>query len=146
MKLGRIMTGNPMRCGRRDRLVEVAREARLGGREPDLAHRLAELLAVLGGRDGLGPRADHLDAERVEHALADELHREVERGLAAERREQRVGSLACSMIASTHAGVERLDVGRVGGRGVRHDRRGVRVHEHDAVALLAQHPAGLGPE
>jgi hypothetical protein len=35
--------------------------------------------------------ADHLDAESLEHALVAELQRAVQRGLAAERRQQGVG-------------------------------------------------------
>ena len=117
-----------------------------GVARPMLGHRVAEELAVLGGLDRLGARADHLDAvARRVTPLRDELHRQVERGLAAERRQQRVGALALDDRRSSDAGVEGLDVGGVGGRRVGHDRRGVRVHEHDAVALLAQHLAGLGP-
>ena len=59
-----------------------------------------------------------------------------------------VGSTASgrsrSMIRASTSGVERLDVGAVGEVGVGHDRRRVRVGEDDPVALLAQHPAGLG--
>src|SRR5262249_14741627 len=41
--------------------------------------------------------------------------------------------------------IERLEVGRVRPLGVGHDRRRVRVHEHDAVPLASQHAAGLRP-
>ena len=78
----------------------------------------------------------------VEHAGFVQLDREVERGLAAERREQRVGPLLLD-DAGEALDVERLDVGGVGELGVGHDRRRVRVHEHDAVALVAQHAARL---
>ena len=40
--------------------------------------------------------------------------------------------------------MNRLDVDRVGARGVRHDRRGIRVHEDDSIALLLQRFARLG--
>ena len=106
-------------------------------------HRGLEPRAVLGGVDRLDARADQLDAEPVEHAGLVELDREVERGLAAERRQQRVGSLALDDRAQARD-VERLDVGRVGELGVGHDRRRVRVHEDDAVALGLEHPARLG--
>ena len=78
----------------------------------------------------------------VEHARLGQLDRQVERGLAAEGREQRVGPLALD-DAGEALHVERLDVGGVGELGVGHDRRRVRVHQHDAVALVAQHPARL---
>ena len=67
---------------------------------------------------------------------------EVERGLAAERRQQRVGALALDHLAH-RAGEQRLDVGRGRELRVGHDRRRVGVHEHDLVALLEQDLAGL---
>ena len=93
--------------------------------------------------DRLDARADQLDAELREHAGFVQLDREVQRGLAAERRQQRVGALALDDPAQARD-VERLDVGRVGELGVGHDRRRVRVHEDDAEALGAQHAARLG--
>ena len=51
--------------------------------EPDLGHRLAEQLAVLGLVDRLGPRADHLHPVFVEHAGAMQAERGVERRLPA---------------------------------------------------------------
>ena len=61
--------------------------------QADLRHRDLEALAVLGGADRLDARADHLDAVRVEHAGFVQRDREVEPGLTAERRQQRVGPL-----------------------------------------------------
>ena len=112
--------------------------------EADLDHRLLELLAVLGGGDGLGVGADHLRGARdADQAPLVELHRHVEPGLAAERRQHGVGPLPLD-DPGEHLGRERLDVGAVGEVGVGHDRRRVGVGEHHPVALLAQHPAGLG--
>jgi hypothetical protein len=42
-----------------------------------------------------------------------------------------------------HLPVDGLDVGRVGHLGVGHDGRGIGVHQHHAVAFLAQRLAGL---
>ena len=86
--------------------------------------------------------ADQLDAEALERAVLVQRHRQVERGLAAERRQQRVGALLLDDLRH-RAGQQRLDVGRGGELGVGHDRRRVRVDEHDLVALLEQHLAGL---
>ena len=55
-----------------------------------------------------------------------------------------VGPLPLDDLASSTSTVERLDVGGVGEVGVGHDRGRVRVGQDDPVALLAQHPAGLG--
>ena len=132
---------------RRNRTVAELRERRddhaLGHRETRRRDHLAEELPILGAADRLEVRADQLDAVALEDARLRELHREVERRLAAERRQERVGPLARDDLLH-RLGVERLDVGRVRPLGVGHDRRRVRVHEHDPVTLRAQHAAGLG--
>ena len=111
-------------------------------RQPRGLHRRAELGAVLGAPDRGQVGADQLDAVLGEHAGLGELDGEVQRRLPAERRQQRVRLLALDDLGQRHR-VERLEVGRVGPLGVGHDRRRVRVDEHDAVALRAQHPARL---
>ena len=69
-------------------------------------------------------------------------HREVQPGLAAERRQHGVGLLALD-DPRHDLRRQRLDVGPIGEVRVGHDRRRVRVDEHDPVALVAQHAAGL---
>ena len=79
---------------------------------------------------------------RLEHAGLGELNREVERRLAAHRRQQGVGPLPLD-DGGEHVGLERLDVGAVGKVGVGHDRGRVRVRQDDPVSLLAEHSARL---
>ena len=55
---------------------------------------------------------------------------------------QRVGALLLD-DAFDDLGRDRLDVGGVGKLGVRHDRGGVRVQQHDAQALGLEHAARL---
>ena len=83
-------------------------------------------------------RAGHADQAPLE-----QLHGDVQAGLAAERRQHGVGPLAFD-DRRQHLPRERLDVGGIGEVGIGHDRRRVRVGEDDAVALLLQHPARLG--
>ena len=64
MKLGRIMIGPSDALGDDERLVDASREARFRNREADVGHRALEEVTVLGGGDGVGTSADHLDAER----------------------------------------------------------------------------------
>ena len=61
--------------------------------EPDLLHRGLELVAVLRGADRLHARADELDTELLEHAGLVQLDGEVQRGLPAERGQERVRPL-----------------------------------------------------
>ena len=110
--------------------------------KPDLGHRLLELLAAFrfGDRDGIGP--DHLAVVFLQHALFIQLHREIQRRLATQRRQQRIGPLFLDDLRHDLP-FQRLDVGPVGHVRIGHDRRGIRIHQDDFVALLAQRLAGL---
>ena len=119
-------------------LVERRDDARLGNPQPDRAHGVAEELAVLGAADRVETGADQLDAERVEDAVLGQLAGEVERRLAAHRRQQRVRSLTPEHVGDAFE-VERLDVRAVGEARVGHDRGRVRVDDDRAEAVLAQH-------
>ena len=126
----------------RDGLVDGVGDVAAGDVGSGIQHQLLEDLAVLALVDRLEVRADELDAVLLEHAVLVQLDRGVERGLAAERREDRVG-LLLGDDRLDHLPGDRLDVGRVGEVGVGHDRGRVGVDQDDAHALLAQHPAGL---
>src|SRR5215210_1992486 len=100
-------------------------------------------VAIFGPGDHLAVRADQLDPEALQRAVFVQGAGQVQRGLAPEGGQQGVGTLTLD-----HPGhrlrQERLDVGRVGELGVGHDRRRVGVDQHDLVALLPEHLAGLG--
>src|SRR6185369_5258298 len=124
------------------RLHQRMRELGARALQADLRHRVLELLAVLGLVDRLLLRADHLDAEAVEHAFACEVERAVERGLPAHRGQERIRALLLD-DARDHLPGDRLDVGDIGHLRVGHDRGGVGVHQDHAVALVAQGLARL---
>src|SRR5205085_2897667 len=67
-----------------------------------------------------------------------ELSGEVQRRLAAHRRQERVGPLLAEDLGDPFQ-VERLEVRAVGEAGVGHDRRRVRVDDDRAEAVGAQH-------
>src|SRR5918996_5651716 len=119
-------------------LLEGCDDLRQGNAQPARLDGTLELLAILGAPDDLDGSSDQLDSEVVEDAAVGEGDREVERGLPAECRQERVRPLA-----GEHRGdaleVERLDVRAVREAGVGHDRRGVGVDDDGAVAVLAQH-------
>ena len=116
----------------------------LGHAQADGLHRLAEEPAVLGAADRVEAGADQLDAELVEDAVLGQPAGEIERRLAAERRQERVRPLALE-----HAGhaldVQRLQVRAVGEARVGHDRGRVRVDDDRAVALVAEDLERLAP-
>ena len=60
------------------------RDARAGHVEADLEHRVLEKLAVLALGDGLGVGPDEPDVVLLQDAAVVEVHRGVERRLAAE--------------------------------------------------------------
>ena len=119
--------------------VGIARPRRL---DAQLGHALVEELAVLAALYRLKVASDHLDAVALERAGFSELDGHVQGRLATERGQQRIGLLAFDDLLD-ELRRDGLDVGAVGQARVGHDGRRVAVHEHDAVALLAQHLARL---
>jgi hypothetical protein len=127
---------------RLDRLLEGLGDFGARAFQADFLHRDAEQLAILGHADRLARGADQLDAVLLQHAVVGQVERAVERGLAAHRRQQRVGLLLGDDLLD-RAPVDRLDVDRVRRFRVGHDRRRVRIDQHDAIAFLLERLAGL---
>ena len=125
------------------RLFHRARDTALRHLETSLHHGPLEEQAVLAQAQGLDPRAEQLHPGLLERAGLFQRQGQVDPGLAADGRQQRVRPLALDDL-HRHVGHEGFDVGRVRDLRVRHDRRRVRVDEDDAVALPAQDTAGLG--
>ena len=122
-------------------------EGGLRRREPDPVHRLAEELAVLGLVDGVGGGADHLHVEFFKRAHAAERERRVERRLSAHGRQQgeAAGEDVPLLLDDLRDDLrrDRLDIGGVGEIRIGHDRRRIRIDEHDPVALGLQRLHGL---
>ena len=129
----------PHDCGRRDpmQLLGARNRLRLRNAETGTLDAPLEELAVLGPVDHRERRADQFDVELVEEARLCELAREIERGLPAHRRQQRIGPLAAENGRDSFE-VERLEIRPVGEAGVGHDRRRVRVDDDRAEAVVAQ--------
>ena len=125
------------RLGELDRFAERAREPAVRHLEADLAHRVLEQLTIFGDLDRLNRRANQLDVVLVERARGREIDGEVQRRLSADRRQDRVGTLAFD-DRREHFGSQRFDVGAIGEIGIGHDRRRIAVDEDDFEALGAQ--------
>ena len=89
-----MTSGKSERLGELHRFGQRPRDAALRDVEPDLAHRVLEQLPILGHLDRVDRGANQLDVVLVERARRREVHREVQRRLAADGRQQRVGALA----------------------------------------------------
>ena len=109
-----------------------------GTQQPAARHGRLELLAILRPPDDVDRSADELDAEVVENPSFGEPDSQVERGLPAEGRQQRIRALALEDRGDALE-VERLDVGPVREPRVGHDRRRIRVDDHRPVAVLSKH-------
>ncbi len=142
VKAGRTTSGRPSSAAAASTSSEVVRQGAARHAQAQLFHGGAEELPVLGLGDRLAVGADHLDRPQIEDAALLELHRQVEGRLAAQRGQQRIRPFALD-DARERAHIERLDV-RAGGKvRVGHDRRRVRVDEHDLETVLGQDLAGL---
>ena len=129
--------------GQRARRLVLGRQQQAARRlQADVGHALLEQLAVLGQPHGARAGADQLDAVALEDAPVGQLDRQVQARLPADGRQQRVGPLGDDHLLEHLAG-QRLDVGGVGQLLVGHDRRGVAVDQHHAVALALQRAHGL---
>jgi hypothetical protein len=125
-----------------DGFLQRARQAALRHVEADLAHRVLEQLAILGHFDCRDRRADQLDAVLLERAILCEIDCEIQRGLAADGRQQRVRPLPRD-DRREHFRRQRLDVRARGQLRVGHDRRRVAVDEDHVQPLGAQRLARL---
>jgi hypothetical protein len=114
----------------------------LGDVGADFSHRVAEAQAIFGDLDRLDRRADELDTELLERAVLAERHGQVERGLPADGREDRVGAFVLDDLGNDFRR-QRLDVGAIRELRVGHDRRRVAVDEHDLDAFAPQRFARL---
>ena len=147
---GRMMAGSPMTS--RAPFAEASRAASVAPSTitlgaygwPDPVEQVAERLAVLGHPDRLERRAEQADVVALEDARLGERHRQVERRLAAEARQESLGLLAGDDRLD-RLDRQRLEVDDVRHRRVGHDRRRVAVDEDRPDALGAEGTAGLRP-
>ena len=108
----------------------------------ELLHCVLEFDTILAALDCVDLNADHLHVVLFKYASLAQLGAEVQTGLTAEVRQQRVGALLLDDLGEP-VNVERLDVGDVGYIGVGHDGGGVGVHQYDLVSQPAKRLARL---
>jgi hypothetical protein len=126
----------------RDAAFDIVDDRALGDGLADLEHLLLEAFAIFGELDRLHRRAEQFDGVTLENAGIVQLDRQIEPGLAAERRQECVGALAGHDLLD-RLQRQGLEVDGVGDLGIGHDRRRVGVDEDDAVAFFAKRTARL---
>ena len=134
--------GKPKLIAKAQRVLRIVDQRRGGNVQADLAAGVLEPQAVFGHFDGAQRGADQFDFVLFEDAAFGQFHGEVQRGLAADGGQQRVGLFLGDDFFEIFLG-ERLDVGAVGHFRVGHDRGRIGIHQHHFVALRAQRLARL---
>ena len=124
-------------------LVHIMGDAGARAFQTDVSHGLVETRTVFGLVDGVGVGTDHFHTELLQHTVAFQLQRAVQRSLAAHGRQQGVGALLLD-DARHRLPFDRLDVGGVGHGRVGHDGGRVGVDQDDPETFLTQRLAGLG--
>ena len=124
------------------RLLDGVGGARTGNLQTNLLHRLLKRLPVLPLMDRLRIRPDHAHAVLFQHPRLHQRHSAVERRLAPEGRQQRVGLLPLNDPLH-HLGSNRLHIGPVRELRIRHDRSRIRIHQNHFITLLLQGFTGL---
>ena len=104
----------------------------------------AKEFAVLSLLDRRERRSQEANAVSIQGSPLGDLNGEIQPGLTAESRQQAVRAFSLDDTAD-HVWRQRLDVDRVRHPLVRHDGRGVRVHQDGAYAFFPQRAAGLRP-
>ena len=122
--------------------VQVLRDFTLRTGLVDALHRLFEELTVLRHADRIGAGADHRDIVLLQEAGFLQLHRQVQRVLAAQGRQDAVRLFFDNDLFDGLHG-QRFDVHFIGDLLVRHDRRRVGVDQDDFHALFPDRTACL---
>ena len=129
--------------------VQIGHRQRPWQPQADRLDHRDELLAILGPVDRLPRGPDHLDPELGQRPVVIQRTGGVQGDLAAQGRQQGINRGAVGLLLGDDLGDrferDRLDVRAVGELRVGHDRRWVGVDQHDAVAVLPQGLARLGP-
>ncbi len=111
--------------------------------QADLFHRRFELVAFFRFGDHGRIGTDHFDAVLFQHPVGGQIHGQIQRGLTAERRQQRLRAFCLDHLLD-HLPGQRLDVGRIGHVRVGHNRRRIAIDQYDLIAFLTQRLARLG--
>ncbi|OQA55575.1 MAG: hypothetical protein BWY42_01421 [Candidatus Omnitrophica bacterium ADurb.Bin277] len=129
-----------------DRLAFLngTRGRRLRYRDPELRHGFFENLAVLPPFNRVRLDPDNLDPVFLEDAGFMKCGGKIQSRLTAEVGQQSVGPFERDDLFKTFHG-QRFDISFIRHFGIRHDGRGIGIHEDDLVTFFSEGFTGLGP-
>ena len=123
-------------------LVHGVADKRFRARQTDFFHRFFKAATVFRLVNRVFGRTDQLDVVFRQHAVARQIQRTVQRGLAAHRGQNRIRPLLGDNLLH-RLPHNRLDVGNIRHFRVGHDRGGVGIHQNDFIAFFTQSLTGL---
>ena len=134
----------PFADGPRDdhRLLQTVGRIGIRAADADAVHRRLEQPAVFRAGDRIRIGANEFDMIALQHAAPPRLHGEIQRRLAAKRRQQRVRPFTADDFMEIF-GRHRLKIRAVREFRVRHDRGRIAVEQDDFIAFALQRLAGL---
>ncbi len=116
------------------RVLRIVDQRRRRNFQANLAASVLKPQAIFGHFDGAQRGANQFHFVFFEDAAFGEFDGQVQRGLPANRGQQRVRPFLGDNFFEIFLG-ERLDVGAIGQFRVGHDRRGIGIDQHDFVAF-----------
>ena len=142
VKAGRTTTARAEGLHEAHPVLDALDHRALGHRLADAGDEIPEPSAILRRPNGRQRRAQHAHAVSIEHAGIVERHREVQPGLPAEGRQQRIGPMLLDHPRQVRQR-QRADQHGAADVGIGHHGRGVRVDQDRLDALAAKRQAGL---
>ncbi len=130
------------RVRERHPVLDVFHDERRRTGFPDLLHGVLELLPVLRLSDRRRCRPQKPDIVGSQEPALLKLHAKVQPRLSSQRRQNGIRSLSLYDLLQNPRG-QRFNIHLVRDIPVRHDSRGIGVHQHDLNALLLQGAARL---
>ena len=122
--------------------VHGVADKRFRARQTDFFHRFFKAAAVFRLVNRVFGRANQLDVVFRQHAVARQIQRTVQRGLAAHGRQNCIRPFLGDNLLH-RLPHNRLDVGNIRHFRVGHDRGGVGIHQNDFITFFTQGFAGL---
>ena len=123
--------------------LHVVYDSTAGTVEPDFGHRFFKLVTAFCFGDDRFFGTDEFHAQLVKDAATGKIHRSVQAGLTAERRQQGIGFFDLDDFLNILPG-DRFDISPMCCFRIGHNRSRIGVYQHDFITIFPQCLTGLG--